>query len=45
MKRLFAAGAHVKFTGDCGLVAPPLVSTRKEIDEIRDLLHKVLGDL
>jgi len=39
-KRLFWNGLHVKFTGDCGIVAPPLVSERGHIDDICSILRK-----
>ena len=41
-KRLFEAGLHVKFTGDAGIVAPPLIAERAHIDEIFDKLEHVL---
>jgi len=41
-KKLFHAGLHVKATGDALIVAPPLISTEANIDEIRDKLRKVL---
>jgi len=43
-KRLFKAGLHVKFTGDAGIVAPPLVSTTSHIDDICGMLRDVLSD-
>ncbi|MCP4328622.1 MAG: aspartate aminotransferase family protein [Alphaproteobacteria bacterium] len=42
-KRLFAAGLHVKFTGDSGIVAPPLIAEREHIDEICGKLRDVLS--
>jgi beta-alanine--pyruvate transaminase len=42
MKALFASGLHVKFTGDCGLVAPPLIADKSDIDNICGILHDVL---
>jgi len=42
MKALFAAGLHVKFTGDCGLVAPPLIADKGDIDNICGILRDVL---
>ena len=42
MKALFAAGLHVKFTGDCALVAPPLISEKKDIDNIFGIFRDVL---
>ncbi|MBC8445328.1 MAG: aminotransferase class III-fold pyridoxal phosphate-dependent enzyme [Rhodospirillaceae bacterium] len=45
MKKLFAAGLHVKLTGDCALVAPPLISEKSDIDEIGGILRDVLANL
>ena len=42
--RLFKNGMHVKFTGDCGIVAPPFVSERTHIDEMVDKLRKTLKE-
>jgi len=44
-KHLFWKGIHIKFTGDCGIVAPPLVAGRNEVDEIIDKLHDHLGEV
>jgi len=44
-KHLFWRGIHIKFTGDCGIVAPPLVAGRAEVDEIMDKLHDHLGEV
>ncbi len=33
-KDLFTNGLHIKFTGDCGLIAPPFVAERSHIDEL-----------
>lgn len=33
-KHLFNNGTHAKFTGDAGIIAPPLISSRENIDEI-----------
>ena len=41
-KKLFHSGLHVKATGDALIVAPPLISTEANIDEISDKLKKVL---
>ena len=41
---LFRNGMHVKFTGDCGIVAPPLVSTTEQIDEMCTILRKTLEE-
>lgn len=43
-KRLFWNGLHIKFTGDCGIVAPPLVSEHSHIDEICAIIRKTLED-
>ena len=44
-KKLFAAGLHLKMTGDTGLVAPPLVSERAHIDRLVDITREVLSGL
>jgi beta-alanine--pyruvate transaminase len=41
-KRLFAAGLHIKMTGDSGIVAPPLVAEKSHIDQICGILRDVL---
>ncbi len=41
-KKLFWNGLHVKFTGDCGIIAPPLISTRSHIDEMIETLRRTL---
>ncbi len=41
-KTLFNNGLHVKFTGDAGIVAPPLVTTRDQIDEMCSVLRETL---
>ncbi|NNF78117.1 MAG: aminotransferase class III-fold pyridoxal phosphate-dependent enzyme [Rhizobiales bacterium] len=43
-KRLFWNGMHVKFTGDCGIVAPPFVSDKSHIDEMIEKLRKTLEE-
>ncbi|GBE44121.1 omega-amino acid--pyruvate aminotransferase [bacterium BMS3Bbin10] len=43
-KQLFQNGVHVKFTGDCGIPAPPLVATREHIDEMCAALRKTLEE-
>jgi len=45
MKSLFAGGLHVKFTGDCLLIAPPLVAEKGDIDDITGILRDALKDL
>ncbi len=39
---LFWGGLHVKFTGDVGILAPPLVAEKSHIDEMIDSLRRVL---
>jgi len=41
-KRLFWNGLHVKFTGDAGIIAPPFISTKDDIDEMIDILRRTL---
>ncbi|MBT3904062.1 MAG: aspartate aminotransferase family protein [Rhodospirillaceae bacterium] len=43
-KKLFSSGVYIKFTGDTALVAPPLVSTKENIDEIISGIKRVLED-
>lgn len=43
-KQLFHNGLHVKFTGDAGIVAPPLVTERSEIDEMCAILRTTLEE-
>ncbi|RME99452.1 MAG: aminotransferase class III-fold pyridoxal phosphate-dependent enzyme, partial [Alphaproteobacteria bacterium] len=43
-KQLFANGMHVKFTGDAGIFAPPLVTTREQIDEMCAIFRKTLEE-
>ena len=42
-KKLFDNGLHLKTTGDCALVAPPLIAERSHIDIIVDCLRKTLA--
>jgi beta-alanine--pyruvate transaminase len=42
-KKLFEAGLHVKMTGDSGIVAPPLVAGREDVDQICEILRQVLS--
>ena len=42
-KDLFWNGLHVKFTADTGIIAPPLVAEKEHIDEIVEILRKVIG--
>ena len=41
-KRFFAAGLHLKMTGDTGIIAPPLVSERSHIDRLVEVVRGVL---
>lgn len=43
MKTLFAAGLHVKFTGDAGILAPALTATEDDIARMGEILRDVLG--
>ncbi len=45
MKSLFAGGLHVKFTGDCVLIAPPLIAQKSDIDDITGILRDALKNL
>ena len=42
-KRLFAAGMHIKFTGDAGILAPPFIAEKRHVDEIVGTLRRVLS--
>jgi beta-alanine--pyruvate transaminase len=42
-KQLFDNGLHLKTTGDCAIVAPPLIAERQHIDMIVDILRKTLA--
>ncbi|MDP7651266.1 MAG: aspartate aminotransferase family protein [Rhodospirillales bacterium] len=44
MKRLYEAGIYIKFTGDSGLVAPPLIAGEKDVDTISETLREVIGE-
>ena len=44
-KKLFDNGLNLKNTGDCALVAPPLIAEKQHIDEIRDKLARTLAAL
>ena len=44
-KRLFDNGLHLKTTGDAAIVAPPLVATDGQIEEIAAILRRTLRQL
>ena len=41
-KDLFWKGLHIKFTGDTGIMAPPLVATEEEITEMVEIVRAAL---
>ena len=41
-KQMFWEGLHIKWTGDNAIIAPSLISTRADIDEIVEKARKVL---
>ena len=41
-KALFDNGLHLKATGDCVIVAPPLIAEKSHVDVIADVLRKTL---
>ena len=43
-KRLYRNGLHLKMTGDAGLVAPPLISEKRHIDRLCDILRRTLAE-
>jgi len=42
---LFNNGLHIKLTADSGIVAPPFIATREQIDEMCDIIRKTLQEL
>ena len=44
-KKLFDNGLHLKATGDCAIVAPPLIAEKAHIDTIAEILRKTLRTL
>jgi beta-alanine--pyruvate transaminase len=45
LKRLFQEGLLIKWTGDTGIIAPPLITEPQHIDEIVDALRRGLAAL
>jgi beta-alanine--pyruvate transaminase len=41
--KLFHAGLHVKFTGDSGILAPPFIAEKSQIDDMISILRDVLS--
>ena len=44
-KKLFDNGLNLKTTGDCALIAPPLIAERQHVDIIVDILRKTVSSL
>jgi beta-alanine--pyruvate transaminase len=44
-KKLFDNGMHLKATGDCVIVAPPLIAERSHVDAMSDILRRTLQAL
>ena len=44
-KKLFDNGLHLKATGDCVIVAPPLIAEKSHVDAIADILRRTLATL
>jgi beta-alanine--pyruvate transaminase len=44
-KKLFDNGLHLKATGDCAILAPPLIAEKAHVDMIADILRKTLATL
>jgi beta-alanine--pyruvate transaminase len=42
--KLFDRGLHVKSTGDAAIIAPALIATRADIDQIAGVLREVLAE-
>jgi beta-alanine--pyruvate transaminase len=42
LKRLYDAGLLIKLTGDTVIIAPPLVASATDLDQIGDILRRVL---
>jgi beta-alanine--pyruvate transaminase len=44
-KKLFDNGLNLKTTGDCALIAPPLIAEKEHIDVIADILRRTVSAL
>ena len=44
-KQLFDNGLHLKTTGDCAIIAPPLIAEKQHVDLIVDILRKTLATI
>ncbi|HXX84407.1 MAG TPA: aspartate aminotransferase family protein [Casimicrobiaceae bacterium] len=44
-KKLFDSGLHLKATGDCVIVAPPLIAEKAHVDAIVDILRNTLATI
>ncbi|MFI4888281.1 MAG: aspartate aminotransferase family protein [Burkholderiales bacterium] len=44
-KKLFDNGLNLKNTGDCALIAPPLIAEKQHIDVITDILRRTVSAL
>ena len=42
-KKLFDNGLHLKATGDCVIIAPPLIAEKAHVDQLADILKKTLA--
>ena len=45
LKRLYQEGLLLKWTGDTGILAPPLIAEPQHIDEMAQKLRRVLAAL
>ena len=45
LQKLYESGLLIKWTGDTGIVAPPLIAEESHIEEIGDLLERTLAAL
>ena len=44
-KKLFDNGLHLKATGDCVIVSPPLIAEKSHVDAIVDILRRTLATI